>query len=113
MTKLPLALCLVALAGCNKKEDKPAATATASETKPIEAVPAKAAYSPDAAKQQLAALASCSSQYNCAAFDTLAGFGAAAGPDLLAFVSDASKPIAQRRLVALAIGKAKLADAGP
>src|SRR5207244_5671000 len=69
--------------------------------------------SPDAAKKAIGELATCTSQYGCKAFDALAGFGAAAGGDLLALAGDTTRPIEQRRLAAVLIGQAKVPDAGP
>ena len=110
--KLALALCVVSLS-CGNHDD---AAKSISDPAPVagkSAEPAKAAFSADGATHALDALASCTSQYNCAAFDTLAGFGAAAGPQLVALISDLGKPEKLRGLVAILIGKAKLPDAGP
>ncbi len=108
----PAMMICVALVACGKQDDatKPSASPTVA-AKPTEA--AKPVYSADAATRELDALAACTSQYSCPAFDTLAAFGAAAGPQLVAFVTDLGKPDVQRGLVALLIGKAKLPEAGP
>lgn len=70
-------------------------------------------YSPELAKKHAAELASCSSEYNCKPFDALVAFGAQAAPELIALAIDGSAKIEARRLAAKALGKAKVADAGP
>jgi hypothetical protein len=111
--KLRTLLCCVLVAACGgKKDDAPAPAAKPAD--PSAAVtPTKPTYSPAAVKEQLAAMAKCDTSAVCEPMDTLVGFGANAGPDLVAFLGDASKPIEQRRIAAVAIGKIKVAGAGP
>lgn len=125
--KRTLALALAAALGlsasaCGKKEektDKPAEVTKPAEPPPPVAEPAKpaeppkAVYSADAAKAAIAELGACSSQYNCAGYKTLVGFGPQAGPDLLAHAGDTTANPASRRLAANAIGELKVPDAGP
>ena len=122
---LTLSLVLgLALAACKKKEDAPAggtaaatgaATATAAPPPPPPAPDAAvaAAYSADAAKKALGELAACSTQYNCAAYTTLVGFGPAAAPDLVAALGDPAVTKDTRRLIAAAIAEIKPPDVGP
>jgi hypothetical protein len=114
MNKTALAAFVVLIA-CSKKDTPPApgpeATPTPVAAKPAE--PDKPAYSPAAAKAAIDQLATCSSQYNCKPYDTLVAFGAPAGADLVAFATDASKPLEPRRLAVAAVGQLKVAGAGP
>jgi hypothetical protein len=101
---------------CSKKQDKPAPAPPPAAADPVAAEPAAAppaSYSPEAAKQALDQIGSCVVPDACPAFDTLVKFGAPAIPDLVAYVSDASKPLDGRRVAAAGLGKLKAADAGP
>ena len=104
------AILLVATA-CSKKQDKPAA-APPPAADPV-AAPATAAPAAMTAAQALAQLGSCVTPDACPALDSLVKSGAPAIPDLVAYVSDASKPMDGRRVAAAGLGKLKAADAGP
>lgn len=91
----------------------PKSEKTATDPSPEPPKPEAAKYSPDVAKKHAAELASCSSEHNCKAFDALVAFGAQAAPELTALAVDGSAKIEARRLAAKALGKAKVADAGP
>jgi len=63
------------------------------------------------AKTQLAALADCTSELSCDAFDALVDLGESAGPEVLAYVQDKSHGDA-RRLAARVLGRIQFAPAG-
>jgi hypothetical protein len=125
LRKLLAALLLTAAFACGgKKEDPPGgkladpkmdpkgekpATDPASEPPKAEAPK----YSPDDAQKYAAELATCSSEFNCKPFEALVGFGPQAAPELLALATDGTAKLEGRRLAAKALGKAKVADAGP
>jgi hypothetical protein len=120
---VPLVL-TTAFACGGKKEDSssgkavdpkadPKSEKTAPEPTPEPPKPEPATYSPEAAKKLAAELASCSGEAGCKPFETLAGFGAQAAPELLAVAVDGGAKIEARRLAAKALGKAKVAEAGP
>ena len=118
-------LVLTAAFACGKKDDSsgtkpadpkadPKADPTATAPKPEAPKPDEAPkYSPEAAKKYAGELAACSSDVGCKAFDALVSFGPQAAPELIAAATDASAKIEGRRLAAKALGKAKVADAGP
>lgn len=94
------------LLSCKQERAEPPAA------RPEPAVAAKPAYSPQAAARALDELASCTSEVNCKPMDRLVEFGPVAGAALVAYVSDATKPAAQRHIAAIAIGKLRVAGAG-
>lgn len=124
--KLLATFALTAAFACGgKKEDQPStkpvdpkpetkAEPAATDPKPEAPKPDEAPkYSPDAAKKYAGELATCSSEFNCKPFEALVSFGPQAAPELLAIATDASAKLEGRRLAAKALGKAKVADAGP
>ncbi len=104
--KLVAVLCVVSFACDASKPTPPPAAAHPSGS-------AKPSYSAEAATHALGALGSCTIQFSCAAFDTLASFGGAAGAQLMAYVSDLGNTEKSRALAAVLIGMAKVPDAGP
>jgi hypothetical protein len=120
--KLLATLILTTAFACGgKKEDKPSAKpadpktdTTATDPKPEAPKPDEAPkYSPENAKKLAAELAACTSEIGCKAYEALASFGAQAAAELLAFATDASAKPEARAIAAKALGKAKVADAGP
>lgn len=117
---LALALGLLFTAACKKKEEsaaKPADKPAEPAAKPAEPTPppppAAPVYSPEAAKKAIGEMAACSSDFNCEAYKTLVGFGAAAAPELIAFAGDTTASADARRIAAKALGEIKAPDAGP
>ncbi len=96
-----LALTLIAVVACTKDEPPPPAPAT---------VPTSSGLP---ANQQVAALASCKTEFACPPLDALVAVGAPVGPALLAYFRDPRTTLDQRRLAAIALGKIKFAEAGP
>lgn len=120
-TALLTSLLLTTALACGKKKDEaPAAPAptpkptepAAAATPPPPPTPAAPTYSPEAAKAAVGELTKCSSEFNCAAFDALVGFGAKAAPELVALAVDASATSDARQLAAAALTKLKAPDVG-
>lgn len=118
MRTILFSLCITLAACGGKKEaakdNPPPATKTtddpvATKDTPKPADPPKPKATP---KDLVAGLAKCSSDIGCDPFKDLVAAGTAAGPDLLAFATDAGKPIEQRKIAAKALGEIKFADAG-
>lgn len=115
-TALLSALLLTTAIACKKSEgDKAPAPATepAAAKAPAEPPPPAApTYSPAAAKALVTEMIKCTSDYGCAALDTLVGFGAQAAPEVLALAVDATATPDARRLAASVLEKLKAPDAG-
>jgi hypothetical protein len=121
LTAILTALSLTAALACGKKKDDapPAPAPTPKPTEPAAVTPpapppapAAPTYSPEAAKAAVGELTKCTSEFNCAAFDTLIGFGAKAAPELVALAVDAAATSDARQLAAAALTKLKAPDVG-
>jgi hypothetical protein len=114
-----------ATAGCGKKKEEAGKADPKADPKmdpkgepkadptPEPAKPEPPKYSPDAAKQLVTELGTCSSEIACKPYDALVGFGAQAAPELLAVAVDGGAKLETRRIAAKALGKVKAPDAGP
>lgn len=121
LTALAAVLLLSTSLACGKKKSsdgetaapaKPTAPAPAPTPAPAPAPPAAPTYSAEAAKAAVAELGKCTSEYGCAALDTLVGFGAPAAPDLLALAIDAAASADARKIAAAGLIKLKAPDVG-
>lgn len=116
---LALAFALgMSVTACKKKEDaasKPAPSDPAPVAKPTEPPPAPVAavYSPEAAKKAIGEMAACTSDYDCAGYKTLVGFGKPAAPDLVAVVGDATASKDLREMALKALDEIKSPEVGP
>lgn len=119
-TALATALLLAVTLGCGKKDkDKAASTKPTETVEPAAPVaptpppaPAAPTYSPEAAKALVSEMVKCTSDYGCAALDTLVSFGPKAAPELLSVARDPAASKDARGLAITALTKIKAPEAG-